>query len=120
MAVDINEYRKERIKRAEEEAKKLAETPALVEQSAVDESKLTGNGVLDKLLRALQPLVTQLDANVKDSAMKGIRAPAENIFREIQFQHAYMSGKLDMLAELSQIAQVVAHEEKKNTVILPS
>ncbi len=120
MAADINEYRRQRAEQLKKEMEKAEIVTPLVEQRAVDESKLTGNGVLDKLLRALQPLITQLEDNVKDSAMKGIRAPAENVFREIQFQHAYMLGKLDMLNELSKIAQFVASEEKKNVVTLPS
>ena len=115
MAVDIQEYRKQRIE--EQEKAEKAAVP-LVEQSAVPASTETGNETLDKLLRALQPVVDLIEKNVIDSALSAMKAPDELILRTIQFQHLYMLGKRDAFKEVADVAQKVALETKQNSQIV--
>lgn len=118
MAIDINEYRRERMQRAEAEAQKASAAPLLAQAEVVD-SNLTGHDTLDKLIRAIQPVLEVLETNIIDSAQAGIKAPVEQVFREIQLQHVYMLGKSDAFKELTKIAQHVAAEEKKNSLVIP-
>lgn len=118
MAVDITEYRRERAERARKELEHAAGAP-LVEQAEVSDEHVTGHDVLDKLVRAMQPLLVVLEKNSTDSALAGITAPAESVFREIQLQHVYILGKRDAFKEIVSLVQTVAAEEKKNAISIP-
>lgn len=117
MAVDINEYRRQRIEAAERDI--ASKSQELVAQAPVDAEFETGNPVIDKLLRAIKVVVDQVEASSLECAKAGMKAPEDKVFRHHQLSYMYMIGKVDGWRELAGIASQVAQETKQNAIILP-
>lgn len=115
MAVSIEEYRADKIRQQEAEAAKAAAAKVVVDpvtQSVVEDSRLTGDEKLDKLVRAIEDLTLPVKALCGQIAEQGMGVMDDVNLKKCQVLYAYNRGRIDAWVEASQIPKRIVAEAK--------
>lgn len=114
MSVDVKDHRKFLEGKLKEEEARKAETKALLPQKE-SELATTGDEKFDKLIRALESMVTDCEKVANDAAVMCAGCVQEDMVRLKQFEFYYNKGHVDAFKKVMSIpAQILA--EAKATV----
>lgn len=109
--VDAMKHWEERIKE-----KKQTERPVqVIQQVEIDESMMTGDDRLDKLIRSLANSILAADKHILDVQAAGIVQLVDLERLKCQVEFFYTKGKLDAYKECAALPKQIIAEEKMYT-----